>query len=88
MNHPNPTIDFKNSPFYVNNTLRDWDTDGPRRAGVSSFGVGGTNVHVIVEEYEMEPAPTTASRPTQILTWSAKTENSLAGYQTALRKLY
>lgn len=48
---PNPKIDFANSPFYVNNRLRDWKTDGhPRRAGVSSFGMGGTNAHVVLEE--------------------------------------
>ncbi|WP_055106381.1 type I polyketide synthase [Paenibacillus ihumii] len=48
---PNPKIDFANSPFYVNDRLREWDTDGrPRRAGVSSFGMGGTNAHVVLEE--------------------------------------
>ncbi|WP_163853077.1 type I polyketide synthase [Paenibacillus elgii] len=48
---PNPKIDFANSPFYVNDRLREWKTDGhPRRAGVSSFGMGGTNVHVVLEE--------------------------------------
>ncbi|MBW4678260.1 MAG: SDR family NAD(P)-dependent oxidoreductase [Desmonostoc geniculatum HA4340-LM1] len=48
---PNPEIDFANSPFYINTTLSDWQTNGtPRRAGVSSFGLGGTNVHVILEE--------------------------------------
>ncbi|MBH8571747.1 SDR family NAD(P)-dependent oxidoreductase [Nostocaceae cyanobacterium CENA369] len=48
---PNPQIDFTNSPFYVNNALSEWKTNGtPRRAGVSSFGFGGTNAHVILEE--------------------------------------
>ncbi|MBN3958485.1 type I polyketide synthase [Nostoc sp. NMS8] len=48
---PNPEIDFANSPFYVNTTLSEWETNGtPRRAGVSSFGLGGTNVHLILEE--------------------------------------
>ena len=48
---PNPKIDFANSPFYVNTTLKEWITNNtPRRAGVSSFGIGGTNAHVIVEE--------------------------------------
>jgi amino acid adenylation domain-containing protein len=48
---PNPAIDFKNSPFYVNAALAEWNTNGSkRRAGVSAFGIGGTNVHVIVEE--------------------------------------
>jgi acyl transferase domain-containing protein len=49
---PNPKIDFANSPFYVNSKLSEWKTNGtPRRAGVSSFGIGGTNAHVVLEEY-------------------------------------
>ena len=50
---PNPQIDFENSPFYVNTGLKEWErTNGhPLRAGVSSFGIGGTNVHVVLEEY-------------------------------------
>jgi polyketide synthase PksJ len=48
---PNPEIDFENSPFYVNTQLREWkNKDYPLRAGVSSFGIGGTNVHVVLEQ--------------------------------------
>ena len=48
---PNPEIDFANSPFYVNTQTKPWPGAGhPRRAGVSAFGIGGTNVHIIVEE--------------------------------------
>ncbi|WPV66533.1 non-ribosomal peptide synthetase/type I polyketide synthase [Chitinophaga sp. LS1] len=51
----NEDIDFKNSPFYVNTELKGWDqADTPRRAGVSSFGIGGTNAHVVLEEYNEE----------------------------------
>ena len=78
---PNPVIDFESSPFYVNTRLKDWDTDGKRIAGVSSFGVGGTNVHVIVEEYasEKEKIAKPAEAP-QLITWSAKSADSLQGY--------
>lgn len=53
----NPHIDFANSPFCVQQELQDWqptDADGkrlPRMGCVSSFGAGGTNAHVIIEEY-------------------------------------
>ncbi|GAA4819475.1 amino acid adenylation domain-containing protein [Litoribaculum gwangyangense] len=80
---PNPAIDFENSPFYVNTKLRDWNINkGTRLAGVSSFGVGGTNAHVILEEYPMElPEFSETKRPLQILTWSAKTGHSLDTYE-------
>ncbi|MDF5715457.1 MAG: aminotransferase class III-fold pyridoxal phosphate-dependent enzyme [Rhizonema sp. NSF051] len=76
---PNPKIDFANSPFYVNSTLSEWNTNGtPRRAGVSSFGIGGTNAHVILEE---APAPVAehsiSSRPWQLLVLCAKTASAL-----------
>lgn len=81
---PNPNIDFANSPFYINNKLIEWETDSIRRAGVSSFGIGSTNVHAIVEEYTAEPLPSSAGRPLQLLMWSAKSQNSLLGYENAL----
>ncbi|NDJ15304.1 MAG: polyketide synthase, partial [Acidobacteriia bacterium] len=78
---PNPKIDFASSPFFVNTTLREWgrDSSAPRRAGVSSLGMGGTNVHVILEE-----APPTRSRdqasgcPYYLLPLSAASETALA----------
>ncbi|WP_321892783.1 non-ribosomal peptide synthetase/type I polyketide synthase [Paraburkholderia tropica] len=80
---PNPGIDAARSPFYFNTAARAW-TEGstPRRAGVSSFGVGGTNVHVVLEEAPLreradahadahaEPAP-------QILPISARSAAAL-----------
>ncbi|CAC9975306.1 polyketide synthase [Flavobacterium panici] len=83
-NEPNPNIDFANSPFYINNKLIEWETDSIRRAGVSSFGIGSTNVHAIVEEYTAEPLPSSGGRPLQLLMWSAKSQNSLLGYENAL----
>ncbi|MDY0163516.1 non-ribosomal peptide synthetase/type I polyketide synthase [Desulfobotulus sp.] len=48
---PNPEIDFAATPFHVNTQTRPWESkDHPRRAGVSSFGIGGTNVHLVLEE--------------------------------------
>jgi acyl transferase domain-containing protein/NAD(P)-dependent dehydrogenase (short-subunit alcohol dehydrogenase family) len=51
---PNPLMEIKESPFYVNTECRPWVRDDahPRRASVSSFGFGGTNFHVTVEEYK------------------------------------
>jgi amino acid adenylation domain-containing protein len=75
---PNPKIDFENSPFYVNEVLRDWKRkDGPRRAGVSSFGIGGTNAHAILEEAPPVSPSVPSSRSCQLLLLSAKTATAL-----------
>ncbi|SYX83884.1 SDR family NAD(P)-dependent oxidoreductase [Paenibacillus alvei] len=58
----NPNIDFSETPFAVQQELAEWkrplmeEQDGqvreyPRLAGISSFGAGGSNAHVIIEEY-------------------------------------
>ncbi|WP_095980633.1 SDR family NAD(P)-dependent oxidoreductase [Melittangium boletus] len=74
---PNPSIDFASSPFFVNDTLREWKAGPtPRRAGVSSFGIGGTNAHVVLEEAPALP-PASASRPWQLLLLSARTPTAL-----------
>lgn len=82
---PNPDIDFSNSPFFVNTSLKNWDTKEKRIAGVSSFGVGGTNVHVILEESESKSAPVSASTlPLHLITWSSKSEASRENYADKL----
>jgi acyl transferase domain-containing protein/acyl carrier protein len=75
---PNPLIDFDNSPFFVNTQLRPWlTTNGQaRRAGVSSFGIGGTNVHVVLEEAPLIE-PSDPARPQKLLLLSAKTGAAL-----------
>ncbi len=74
---PNPQIDFAGSPVYVARELQEWRSVGaPRRAGVSSFGIGGTNVHVIVEEAP-EREPSGPSRAFQLLLFSARRREAL-----------
>ncbi|MEW5848271.1 MAG: beta-ketoacyl synthase N-terminal-like domain-containing protein [Myxococcota bacterium] len=50
---PNPQIDFASGPVSVVTTARQWvmAPGQPRRAGISGFGVGGTNMHLVVEQY-------------------------------------
>ncbi len=50
---PNASIDFAHLPIYVNTQAQPWEARSGevRRAGVSAFGFGGTNFHVVLEEY-------------------------------------
>jgi len=75
---PNPEIDFENSPFYVNTVLSPWQTRDGRQpmAGINSLGMGGTNVHVVVEQAPVREVSGRAgdrSRRYQVLTVSART---------------
>ena len=51
--HPNPNIEWSESPLAVNTKPREWEAPNgdPRVAGVSAFGFGGTNFHVVLEGY-------------------------------------
>ncbi|MCP6761474.1 MAG: SDR family NAD(P)-dependent oxidoreductase [Fischerella sp. CENA71] len=54
---PHPKLGLENSPLYLNTKTRPWmrsQGELPRRAGVSSFGFGGTNYHIVLEEYSSE----------------------------------
>ncbi|NEC91056.1 type I polyketide synthase [Streptomyces sp. SID12501] len=83
----NPVIDFERSPFRVQRELVDWQPPSgsngpaPRRAAVSSFGAGGTNAHVILEEYLGAPDRHTTAAPgapgPELLTLSARSEDRL-----------
>ncbi len=88
-NQPNPQINFAVSPFYINTCLQDWKADAyPRRAGVNSLGIGGTNAHVILEEF-VEQNHHNTSLPAYLLTLSAKSKTALqalvASYQNYLQ---
>lgn len=81
---PNPKLNIENTPFYINDKLQDWPSSGqPLRAGVSSFGIGGTNVHMVLEE-----APRTSGsaplREWHLLTLSARSPSALEELTTRL----
>lgn len=78
---PNPEIGFEQTPFRVNDELTPWPSgQGVRRAAINSLGVGGTNAHVIVEEWKpSEPKPS-ATEPDRVLfQFAAKSTKALDG---------
>jgi myxalamid-type polyketide synthase MxaE and MxaD len=55
---PNPRIPFDELKLEIPTKLRPWpDHPGPAIAGVSSFGFGGTNCHVVVQEFRAQDWP-------------------------------
>ena len=75
----NEYIDFKKSPFYVNQKLTEWKTkkDQTRQAAISSFGFSGTNAHLVLEEVPKPPQEFLEQTPLQLMCLSAKTKFSL-----------
>jgi amino acid adenylation domain-containing protein len=67
---PNPHIAFDALRLRVPTALEPWPCpDEPALAGVSSFGFGGTNCHVVLEEYREPDAgllPLAADTPQQL----------------------
>ncbi|WP_165228826.1 beta-ketoacyl synthase N-terminal-like domain-containing protein [Aquisphaera insulae] len=56
---PNPRHNLEESPFRVLRSSEPWARRGPsipRRAAISGFGFGGTNAHLLLEEWAV-PGP-------------------------------
>jgi len=50
---PNPQINLDASPFHISTSASAWPQNAgrPRRAAINGFGFGGTNAHLILEEF-------------------------------------
>jgi surfactin family lipopeptide synthetase A len=74
---PNPTINFVDSPVYVNEELAEWsDKEHKRYAGISSFGLSGTNCHVLLEQAPVLQ-PAASNDDSKLLVVSAKSRSAL-----------
>ncbi|MBP2857475.1 SDR family NAD(P)-dependent oxidoreductase [Dickeya oryzae] len=82
---PNEDIDFADSPFYVNTTLKHWE-QASRFAAVSAFGHSGTNVHLVLQNAEAKARCQGASGEddSYLIVLSAKSEPQLKQIATNL----
>ncbi|BAV98290.1 modular polyketide synthase [Lysobacter enzymogenes] len=93
---PNPYIDFARSPFRVQRSLQPWlrptlQRDGvrvelPRIAGLSSFGAGGSNGHLILEEYREDERAAEAGPGPRLFLLSARKPAALQAMATQLAR--
>ena len=81
----NPRISFDEGPFYVVDRTRKWDVSAgqPRLAGINSMGIGGTNVHMILQE-PPEISPQTDTSGPKLILYSARTQEALCRYEGQL----
>ena len=89
--NPNKILRQAGAPLHVVDEATPWlSSDVPRRAAASAFGFGGTNFHIVLEEYAREYRPwmrTAASRtwPAELLLWSAADRDSIIARLTAMQ---
>jgi len=80
LQHPNPHLELAGSPFLLaDGAERLWQADartGRRRAGVSSFGMGGSNAHVLLEQWVAAPDVAPPSSP-YLFVYSARDSDAL-----------
>ncbi|PSU35485.1 SDR family NAD(P)-dependent oxidoreductase [Photobacterium lutimaris] len=87
----NKKIDFRKSPFTINQKLKTWNrpvivSDGHepkellRTAGISSFGAGGVNGHIIIQEWQQEAYRRIAGEEKTLIVLSAKNQDRLIEY--------
>jgi natural product biosynthesis luciferase-like monooxygenase protein len=85
-NSPNKNIDLEGSRFKFSSELEQWnDETAPRRAGISSFGLGGTNAHVVLEQFSRSSSGA-SHRSKQLVVLSAKSNKTLNGLCADLKR--
>ncbi|WP_352509140.1 SDR family NAD(P)-dependent oxidoreductase [Mesorhizobium sp. M0048] len=83
INRLNEELNLEGTSFFVNEQLRPWPRkqDRARTAGVTGLGIGGTNCHVVLQEWMDENVrkwPGSIARGSHALCLSAKTPSALS----------
>ena len=87
---PDPELDINNSSFYLNSQSKPWVSNSScpkRRSGVSAFGFGGSNFHVVMEEYNPLKSHVSWDGAIQILAFSADSKTKLSDKINAVKRI-
>ncbi len=78
LKQPNEYLDLDNSPFQLQRETTPWPVENgqSRVAGISSFGAGGSNAHIVLEEY-VSQYKAYEGRGTTVVVLSAKNKARL-----------
>jgi acyl transferase domain-containing protein/acyl carrier protein/NAD(P)-dependent dehydrogenase (short-subunit alcohol dehydrogenase family) len=85
----NPKISLPNTPYYIVDQTLPWDLlagQERRRASVSNFGSGGSNAHVVLEEYSAQYDQVIQIPPPYLIALSANDATSLFEKQQCMRQ--
>jgi len=84
---PDPKLNIHQSSFYLNTQIRPWFSkkEHPRRSGVSAFGFGGSNFHVLIEEYHKQKQEISWDGSVEIAALSAEKHHDLSGLLNSLK---
>lgn len=76
---PDPELGIDKSRFYLNTVTRPWlaQKGHPRRCGVSAFGFGGSNFHLVLEEYRPQKTDTAWDGSVEIVAVSGTSKAAL-----------
>jgi len=79
VHNPNPQLNLEQGTLRIATSHHPWKVFSQSRvAGVSSFGFGGTNAHVVLEEYATAARQSSAAdREFHVLTISARDQEAL-----------
>ncbi|MBW2741669.1 MAG: acyltransferase domain-containing protein, partial [Deltaproteobacteria bacterium] len=89
---PDPKLGIDDSPFYISTETRPWFSkkEHPRRSGVSAFGFGGSNFHIVLEEYNQNKKEIFWDGSVEIIALSAsskeKVENKFRTLKNSINK--
>lgn len=84
-NNVNKLIELEKTPFVISKEHRDWNVpDGKKRiAAINAYAYSGSNVHMVLEEWEPQYKAAANEAKENVFVFSAKSKEALKNYLEA-----